>query len=100
LSISQGGYNTILEVLAARIPAVVVPFAGSGETEQNVRATALGDRGAITVLTEAQLSPAALAAAIQRALSAAPQPTDLRLDLGGMEKTAQIVGQAAAIVTP
>lgn len=100
LSISQGGYNTILEVLAAGVPAVVVPFAGSGETEQELRATTLGARGAITVLTEAQLSPAALAAAIARALSAPPHPSDLRLDLGGMEKTAQIVSQAAAILSP
>ena len=100
LSISQGGYNTIMEVLAARCPAIVVPFAGSGETEQDLRATALSERGAITVLPEAQLSPAALAEAIRQVLSAAPQSSDLRLDLGGMEKTARLVGQAAAIVTP
>jgi predicted glycosyltransferase len=100
LSISQGGYNTILEVLAAGVPAVVVPFAGSGETEQELRAKALGEHGAITVLTEARLSPAALAEAIRQALAAPPPRSGLRLDLGGMEKTAQLVGQAAAIVSP
>jgi predicted glycosyltransferase len=100
LSISQGGYNTILEVLAAGVPAVIVPFAGSGETEQDLRASALGERGAITVLPEARLSPAALAVAIQRALEAARPTPNLRLDLGGMEKTARLVGQAAAIVSP
>ena len=99
LSISQAGYNTILEVLAARIPAVVVPFAGSGETEQSLRARLLGERGAITVLPEAALSPTALAAAIGTALSSAPVSAGFgSLDVGGAEKTAQIIGQAAAMV--
>src|SRR3546814_1376067 len=34
LSISQGGYNTLMEVLATGVPGVVVPFAGGSETEQ------------------------------------------------------------------
>lgn len=100
LSISQAGYNTVLEVLAARRPAVVVPFAGSGETEQPLRAHLLGERGAFTVLPEAELSPAALAKAIRGALSSDPVPTGFSgLDVGGAEKSAQIIGQAAAIVT-
>jgi len=100
LSISQAGYNTVLEVLAAGVPAVVVPFAGGGETEQGLRANVLGERGAMTVLPEAALTPAALAEAMRRALAAASRAADLRLDLNGMAKTAQLVGRAAAIVTP
>ena len=110
LSISQAGYNTVLEVLAARIPAVVVPFAGSSETEQSLRARLLSERGAFTVLPEAELSPATLAEAIGSALSRAPAPSGIadldvanldvaNLDVGGAEKTAQIVAQAAAMVT-
>ena len=34
LSISQGGYNTVMEVLAARTRSVIVPYAGGLETEQ------------------------------------------------------------------
>lgn len=100
LSISQAGYNTVLEVLAARVPAVVVPFAGSGETEQSLRARLLGDRGAFIVLPEATLSPAALAEAIRIAVSrAAAPPGTAGLDLGGAERAAQIIGQAAAMVS-
>jgi len=100
LSISQAGYNTVLEVLATRIPAVVVPFAGSGETEQSLRARLLGEHGAFTVLPETALSPPALAEAIGAALSRASASTGFSgLDVGGAEKTAEIIGQTAAMVS-
>lgn len=99
LSISQAGYNTILEVLSAKVPAIVVPFAGSDETEQSLRAQVLGERGAFTVLPEARLSPAALAQAVRDALLHAPGASGFTgLDTGGAEKTAQIIGRAAAMV--
>src|SRR3546814_13252576 len=41
LSISQGGYHTLMEVLATGVPGVVVPFARGRETEQTHRARAL-----------------------------------------------------------
>src|SRR3546814_17646977 len=37
LSISQGGYNTLTEVLAKGVPGVVVPFAGGSETRSEER---------------------------------------------------------------
>ena len=45
LSISQCGYNTMMELLNAGIRAVVVPFAGDGETEQSTRAQIWAVRG-------------------------------------------------------
>jgi predicted glycosyltransferase len=54
LSISQAGYNTVLEILAAGPPAVVVPFAGGAETEQSLRAALLAERGLLTVVEEAR----------------------------------------------
>ncbi len=69
LSISQAGYNTVMEVLAAGIPAVVAPFAAGSETEQSLRARLLAERGALTVVDEAALSPETLAAAVRTALS-------------------------------
>ena len=53
LSISQGGYNTVMEVLAAGCRAVVVPYAGGLETEQTLRCELLAERGLFTVLDEA-----------------------------------------------
>ncbi|NND50143.1 MAG: glycosyltransferase, partial [Rhizobiales bacterium] len=37
LSISQAGYNTVCDVLAAHIPAVLAPFAEADESEQSAR---------------------------------------------------------------
>ena len=72
LSVSQAGYNTIMDVLAAGIPSVVVPYAGGLESEQTLRARRLADRGVLHVVDEDSLSPAALAAAIDRALATPP----------------------------
>ena len=69
LSISQAGYNTVLETMTAGIPAVVVPFAAGSETEQSLRARLLAQRGALTLVDEATLTPASLATAIAAALA-------------------------------
>ncbi|MDX3805670.1 glycosyltransferase family protein [Bosea thiooxidans] len=45
LSISQAGYNTVLDLVAARRPAIVVPFDAGAETEQAIRAEALERAG-------------------------------------------------------
>ncbi len=58
-----------MEVLAAGIPAVGAPFAAGSETEQSQRARLLAERGALTVVDEAALSPETLAAAVRTALS-------------------------------
>jgi predicted glycosyltransferase len=94
LSISQGGYNTLMEVLASGVPGVVVPFAGGTETEQTQRARVLADRDLITLVDEATLSPATLAEGIARALErgGAPQGEDggkTPFHLGGAEETAR-----------
>src|SRR3546814_8705770 len=80
LSISQGGYNTLMEVLATGVPGVVVPFAGGSETEQTQRARALAAQDLLTVVPEAGLDPAPLAAGIVRALAQGGDRTSTRLD--------------------
>jgi predicted glycosyltransferase len=97
LSISQAGYNTVLEVLAAGIPAVVVPFAAGSETEQSLRARLLAARGALTVVEEAALTPASLAAAIEAALSRGRAGT-AGLDLRGTQTTVDILRERLDIV--
>lgn len=93
LSISQGGYNTLMEVLAAGVPGVVVPFAGGTETEQTQRAQALAERDIVTLVDEASLSPASLAEGIARALDqgAAGQRTGGKMPfrLDGADETAR-----------
>ncbi len=99
LSISQAGYNTVMEVLAAGPPAVVVPFAGGAETEQSLRAGLLAERGLLTVVEEAGLDGPALAAGIDRALagSGATRPS-VALATDGAARTADILARMLAIV--
>ena len=89
LSVSQAGYNTVAEVLAAGVRALLVPFEGSGETEQLQRAQTLAGRGRVVVLREHQLNPRTLAQAVDRAL-AGPLITT-RVDLNGADASARML---------
>lgn len=95
LSISQAGYNTLLETVQAGARAVVVPFAGGAETEQTLRARSFAERGLLEVLEEAALSPQTLAAAVDRA-AARPAPAAERIDLGGAGRSAALIARWAA----
>ncbi|MBO6757658.1 MAG: glycosyltransferase [Roseibium sp.] len=89
LSVSQAGYNTVLDILIAGVPAVFVPFAKVRETEQTQRAHALAAHGRAVVTPEKDLTPERLAAAIDDAL-ALPRSHHAVL-LGGAEKSADIL---------
>jgi predicted glycosyltransferase len=97
LSISQAGYNTTLEVLAAGVPAVLVPFAAGEEGEQSMRAKLLAERGLLTLVEEKGLTGARLAAGIERELQR-PRPArgaELRLD-GAAESAREVLSALAA----
>ncbi len=70
LSVSQCGYNTALDIVAARVPAIVVPYAAEREDEQSRRAQRLEQLGIATWLPQARLSGKSLARAVVAALSA------------------------------
>ncbi|OKL43172.1 glycosyltransferase family protein [Pseudovibrio exalbescens] len=89
LSISQAGYNTVLDVLIAGVPAVFVPFAQVRETEQAQRAAALVQRSRAVSLPEDTLTPEGLAAAVDDAL-ALPR-AEMTVLLGGAERSADIL---------
>jgi predicted glycosyltransferase len=69
LSISQSGYNTVVETLCCADRAVLVPFGTARETEQTDRARALAERGMVAVVPSDALSPESLAVAIERTLA-------------------------------
>ena len=79
-SISQCGYNTALDILVARVPALVVPYATATENEQAERASKLAALGAMQQLDPAALCPARLAAAIEALLGFTPSAVSLSLD--------------------
>ena len=94
LSISQAGYNTVMELMATGAPAVVVPFEGGVETEQRLRADLLASRGSLQVVTEDNLTPETLSAAMDAALKT--DRTQLEVDLRGSQTTSALVAQLMA----
>lgn len=92
LSISQAGYNTLMETVCARARAVVVPFSGGHETEQALRAGLFAARGLLHVVEEAVLGPETLATAIDEAM-ARPRPGGLAVDVDGARHSARLLRQ-------
>jgi predicted glycosyltransferase len=94
VSVSQGGYNTVLEILASRTPAVIVPFAEGQESEQTDRVRLLAERGLVLFLAQSDLTSERLAAEIDRAAAMQPPPIDI--DLGGAARSAELILEAIA----
>jgi predicted glycosyltransferase len=93
LSISQGGYNTLMDILVAGCPALIVPFMAGAESEQLFRAREFERLGRITVLPETELSPRTLAATAERAIQ---QPvTAVSIAHDGARRTAALVAELA-----
>jgi predicted glycosyltransferase len=86
LSVSQAGYNTVMEVMRAGARAVVVPFAGGHETEQSLRARCFAERGLLELVEEGALTPHALADAIDRTQK--PRTPPARVDFDGARRSA------------
>ena len=89
VSVSQAGYNTILDILAAGARAVVVPFASERETEQQLRAERLAACGVLELLPETQLTPTGLAQAVERAIRR--YPLTISIDTGGARRSARLI---------
>jgi predicted glycosyltransferase len=94
LSVSQAGYNTVLDVVRAGVRAVVVPYEGSGD-EQPLRARLLAERGVLIAVPASELSPARLAAAMEAGLTRSGFPAPARLDLDGARRSAELLGALA-----
>lgn len=90
LSISQAGYNTVCDVLQANCPALLIPFAAGGESEQTIRSRRLQALGLATILPEQELSAEHLRAAISAGLTAA-RPAAHGLNLRGAAETREIL---------
>ncbi|MCA1297520.1 glycosyltransferase family protein [Stappia indica] len=98
LSVSQAGYNTVLDILHAGVPAVFVPFAQIRETEQQQRAEALARHGRAVVTSETGLTAERLAAAADDALSLPRRPVKVRF--GGAEASADLLLADLEAMTP
>jgi predicted glycosyltransferase len=91
LSVSMGGYNTAMNILAARVPALVWPFARN--REQRLRAERLiGLGAAMRVLEDDDLKPARLARLMADELGRRERP-EVPVDLDGAARTALWVNE-------
>ncbi|MFC0218106.1 glycosyltransferase [Pseudochelatococcus lubricantis] len=96
LSVSQAGYNTVIDIVRARVRAVVVPFEAGRETEQRLRAESLAEAGVwpFAVVPEAGLSAQALAQAVTQTL-ARPLPPEAAIDRDGVAASVALVARFA-----
>jgi len=91
LSISQAGYNTVIETLRCADRAVLVPFASDRETEQADRAEALAERGMVAMVAPGTLSAQSLADAVGRALAGPSLKNFPACDVDGGPKTVALL---------
>jgi predicted glycosyltransferase len=95
LSISQAGYNTVLDLVAAGRPAIVVPFDAGNETEQAIRAQAMERAGLARCLRldgATPLTPGLMAQAVESVLRSAPAP-GVTIDRSGGDAVCGIVAR-------
>ena len=90
LSISQGGYNTVMDVLKTGANAIIVPFSGADETEQSFRARLLEERRLVRLIEAEDLDADRLARAVDAALEEPPEGNK-ELDFSGAATTARII---------
>ena len=91
LSISQAGYNTVMDLAVTRPRALLCPFAGDGgEQEQPLRAARLAALGLADCLSPDRLTAQALALAIDKAL-AKQAPVSYPFQINGAAQSAEIL---------
>lgn len=93
LSISQGGYNTVAEILALGARAVCLPFAGGKESEQSLRCSVLAQRGLVETVDADHLSAERVADAVERALSRRSGSGGV-VDTNGAARSAALIAEA------
>ena len=98
VSISQAGYNTIMDILVTATKAVVIPFEGEAEKEQLIRAQALQDKGLLNIIREKDLSQTTLINAICTSEQQSNIET-LSLNINGADQTASLIQQIISTKT-
>jgi len=89
VSVSQGGYNTVMDVLKSGIPALIIPYSHGQEVEQTNRAERLSILGLVRTRSANALSGEQLAQEIAKTLEFKPNKT--ALDLNGAFRSVEIL---------
>jgi len=85
----MAGYNTIMDLLLTKTPAVVVPFEGSGETEQLTRSDILAQNKVLSVLRGEDMTVDTLKNAINNTLASASN--NISVNINGAQRSAQLL---------
>ena len=89
VSVSQAGYNTVMDILKSEARAVVVPYSDSGELEQTIRAHLLQQQNRVICVEESLLNAKTLAKAID---DAALKPVSKnQYKMNGANKSAELI---------
>ncbi|MBT5107327.1 MAG: glycosyl transferase [Rhodospirillaceae bacterium] len=98
VSISQAGYNTVMDVLITRTPAVLVPFSQEGEIEQTIRAELLTHQSGFKFVPEPELTAKRLALAVDEVVfDTAPTTSIHTMNMDGAAETAKIMLHLASL---
>jgi predicted glycosyltransferase len=93
--VSMGGYNSMTEILSARVPAVVVPRV-TPRLEQWIRAEAMAERGLCRVVHPDQATASRLASEIRIALDLGPRTHDLPFGTDGAAQVSREIRELLA----
>ena len=91
LSISMAGYNTCMNLLSVKCPALVLPFVGRGNQEQTIRARKLEALGILRVLSPQELNPDTLSPIIIEAINGGRDKNTSPIPMDGASKSAAIL---------
>jgi len=89
VSVSQAGYNTVMDILKQHCRAVLVPYAEANEVEQSLRARQLDKSGRVVCLSEQNLGAKNLAKAVDQA-ARMPLPKN-HINLHGASRSAELI---------
>ena len=95
LSVSMGGYNTVMDILSAGVRALVYPVTSNGDQEQSVRAEKLARMGVLDLIGPEELAPEKLAQKLAAALR--NEPTRLALNRDGAANSALLLRKYLAM---
>ncbi len=94
LSVSQCGYNTAMDILRSRIPALIIPYEEGTQSEQLDRAERLQKLGIVRILRQAKLNGETFSGAVRSLMKFHPEPHNL--DLNGARNTLRILREVVA----
>lgn len=89
LSISMGGYNTTMDVLASGVPAMMMPCVNSGGMDQSTRLEKLAKLDVIDIIHPADLEPLQFSAKVISNLRRKRKSASI--DLNGVPNTIKLI---------